>query len=232
MTSAELLGSAAAFGACAGGYAPSLARAATRVALRSEGASEAECADVTSLFRDKWVFASAAAVSMLSGASIAIEGCTAKGVALAALLFVLAMLAAIDLATLLLPDAMTIPLVVVGLLVNVSATIVPLRDAVLGTAIGFLGFWLLYWSIRLVSRREGMGLGDVKLACALGAWLGYRPLPHIFAVAVLLAGLYACVLAMSRRISEDRLIPFGPFLAAGAALTAFGGTPLYTLIAN
>lgn len=169
---------------------------------------------------------------MFSAAAVAIEGCTAKGVALAVLLLALVILAAIDLATMLLPDAITIPLAIIGLLVNVSATIVPLREAVLGSAIGFLGFWSLYWSIRLVSRREGMGRGDVKLACAFGAWLGYHPLPHIFATAVLMAGLYACVLALSRKINEDRLIPFGPFLAAGAALTALVGTPLYALITD
>nr|WP_052148566.1 A24 family peptidase [Paraburkholderia sacchari] len=176
------------------------------------------------------MLASAAGAAVLSAASVAIAGCTAKGVALAVLLLVLVVLTVIDLATMLLPDVITIPLVVVGLLVNASATVASLHDAMLGAAIGFLVFWSLYWSIRVVSRREGMGFGDVKLACAIGAWLGFRPLLHILAAAVLLAGLYACVLAMSRKISDDHLIPFGPFLAAGAALTALVGTPLYGLV--
>ncbi|APA90295.1 A24 family peptidase (plasmid) [Paraburkholderia sprentiae WSM5005] len=229
MMSTQLLGSAAALGACAGSCLPSIARTATQVALLSDGADESECEAVAMLFRGCWTPAFVAGVAALSVASVAIEGCTIRGVALTGFLLVLAVLAAIDFATMLLPDVLTIPLTVAGIVVNAWAVVVPLQDAALGATIGFFAFGCLYWAVRFVCGREGMGFGDVKLACALGAWLGYQALPHIVAAALILAGLYACALVIARKVDDDRFIPFGPFLAAGAALSGLLGTPLYAL---
>jgi leader peptidase (prepilin peptidase)/N-methyltransferase len=179
------------------------------------------------MFRGRWTSGLVASVAVLSVASVAIEGWTIRGVVLTGFLLVLAVLAAIDFATMLLPDVLTIPLAVAGVVVNGWAVVVPLRDAALGATIGLVAFWSLYWAVRIACGREGMGFGDVKLTCALGAWLGYRALPHVAAVALILAGLYACWLDVARKVGDDRFIPFGPFLAAGAALTALAGTPLY-----
>ncbi len=228
MMSAQLLGSAAALGACAGSCLPSVARTATRVAMRSDGADETECKAVAALFRGRWVTALVAGVAALSVVSVAVEGWTPKGIAVTAFLLVLTVLAAIDFATMLLPDVLTIPLAVAGVVVNAWAVVVPLRDAMIGATVGFVALWSLSWTVRIIRGQDGMGFGDVKLACALGAWLGYRTLPHIGAAALILAGLYACALLVARKVGDDRFIPFGPFLAAGAALTALAGTPLYT----
>src|SRR5690606_36513685 len=83
----------------------------------------------------------------------------------AALPFTWALLALtfIDLDTPLLPDASTSPLLWLGLLVNLGATFVDLRSAVLGAVGGYLMLWTVYWAFRLLAKKEGMGYGDFKL---------------------------------------------------------------------
>jgi leader peptidase (prepilin peptidase)/N-methyltransferase len=91
-----------------------------------------------------------------------------------------------------------------------------LRRAVLG-GLALAGFYLLL----LIISPSGMSLGDVKLAAALGtllAWFGWRVLIAGGAAGFLLGGLAGVMLLVSRRASRRQLIPFGPFMIAGAVL--------------
>ena len=69
-------------------------------------------------------------------------------------------LAFIDQETGLLPDDLTLPLLWVGLLVNLGGGFVPLREAVIGAVAGYLALWLVYWGYKLLTGKEGMGYGD------------------------------------------------------------------------
>ena len=91
------------------------------------------------------------------------------------------------------------------------------------TAIGgtVLGLWLLD-AIAILGLillgKEAMGGGDVKLAAMMGAWLGWQYLPlAIFIAAVV------CILVEKQKWGQKKPIPFGPFLALGAAITIFSG---------
>jgi leader peptidase (prepilin peptidase)/N-methyltransferase len=127
-----------------------------------------------------------------------------------------------------LPDQLTLPLFVSGLLAAVllypgglasafpSALIPPL----IGAAVGFGGLWLLARLYRLVRGREGLGGGDPFLLGAGGAWVGWADLPSVLLWASL-AGL-SVVLAMlvvRRRVSATDRLPFGVFLSMGVWLT-------------
>ena len=92
---------------------------------------------------------------------------------------VLIALTAIDLDHQLLPDSLTLPLLWVGLLINIDATFVSLESAVLGAVFGYLCLWSVYWLFKIVTGKEGMGYGDFKLLAALGAWFGLSALPTI-----------------------------------------------------
>ena len=86
----------------------------------------------------------------------------------------------IDFHTQLLPDAITLPLLWVGLLLSATpAGFADLHGAVVGAAAGYLVLWLVYWAFKLATGKEGMGFGDFKLLAALGAWLGWQALPLI-----------------------------------------------------
>ena len=82
----------------------------------------------------------------------------------------------IDADTTILPDSLTLPLLWLGLLANVHGVFVPLDQAVVGAAAGYLALWSIYWLFKLATGKEGMGYGDFKLLAALGAWMGWKML--------------------------------------------------------
>ena len=69
-------------------------------------------------------------------------------------------LAFIDQETGFLPDALTLLLAWIGLILNVAGAFVPLPEAVIGAAGGYLSLWLVYWGYKLLTGKEGMGYGD------------------------------------------------------------------------
>jgi leader peptidase (prepilin peptidase)/N-methyltransferase len=125
-------------------------------------------------------------------------------------------LSAIDLHTLRLPDAITLPLVFLGLLVAVLFGGAPsLAWVTAAAAGGYFFIWGLNEAYRAVRGHAGMGLGDAKLLAVAGAWLGPVGLPStlLYACAgalLLVSGKYA----MGRAVGRREPLPFGPFLAA------------------
>lgn len=120
-------------------------------------------------------------------------------------------LSLIDFRTYLLPDALTLPLLWIGLLSHTLINRVSLEDAVFGAVAGYLALWCLYWAFKLMTGREGMGYGDFKLLAALGAWVGWQSLPLICVVSSL-AGVGMTIFGrLNGRATV--VIPFGPCLA-------------------
>jgi leader peptidase (prepilin peptidase)/N-methyltransferase len=158
-----------------------------------------------------------AAAAFLAALAVAISGAsTYSGWLLLASLMLgwtLLALAAIDLRSQLLPDALTLPLIPAGLLVAWLRD-APLIDHVLGAAAGYLVFVAIAWLYRHLRGREGLGRGDAKLLAAAGAWLGWQALPDLVAAAAGAAVLVALVGALcGRGPSALTRIAFGPYLA-------------------
>ncbi|MBI2747134.1 MAG: prepilin peptidase [Burkholderiales bacterium] len=129
-------------------------------------------------------------------------------------------LALIDWDTTLLPDSITQPLLWAGLIAAaLKWNNVPLADALWGAVAGYLALWLVYWSFKLVTGKEGMGFGDFKLYAALGAWFGWTALVPIILMASVIGAIIGIALKFSTGLREGGYVPFGPFLAA-AGLTA------------
>ncbi len=146
-----------------------------------------------------------------------------EGIAAQVLVWSLVAMAFIDIDTQLLPDDLTLPLVWLGLLVNLIGGFVPLQDAVIGAAAGYLSLWAVYWLYRIVTGKEGIGYGDFKLLAALGAWLGWIMLPLIVLLSSLVGAIVGITLIVLRRHQRGVPIPFGPFLAlAGVVALLYG----------
>lgn len=133
-------------------------------------------------------------------------------------------LTVIDAKTQLLPDAITLPLLWLGLLINSAEVFTNLSAAVWGAALGYLVLWLVYQLFKLVTGKEGMGYGDFKLLAALGAWMGWEMLPQI----ILLSSVVGAVIGISMMLlikhQKNQPIPFGPYLAiAGWIAFMWGG---------
>ncbi len=136
--------------------------------------------------------------------------------ALAALfLWMLLLASVIDLQRGWLPDQVTQPLLWLGLLANLGGRFATPEDAVVGAVAGYLGLWLVYWSFRLATGREGMGIGDLHLLAAIGAWVGWMVLPGLVLTAALLGLVWAAVACLAMGRSRSDPMPFGPMLALG-----------------
>ena len=135
----------------------------------------------------------------------------------AVLLAALAGLAAIDARTGRLPDIVTVPLILAGLVW--SFDLVPdWYDHLLGAALGYGVFWAVEVLYRLIRRRDGLGRGDAKLLAAGGAWCGVFALPVI----VLLASLSALGVVLVRGAERDARLAFGPYLSLAIGLVWLG----------
>ncbi len=106
-----------------------------------------------------------------------------------------------------LPDCLTFPLAVAGLLINLHDTLASFNSALIGLIAGYTSIRILQIAQLLIIRRTGIGLGDAKLLAALGAWLGWQALP------VLVVGAALLMLAVYFRRPEK---PFGTGLASVA----------------
>jgi leader peptidase (prepilin peptidase)/N-methyltransferase len=130
---------------------------------------------------------------------------------------VLIALTAIDLDLQLLPDSLTLPLLWVGLLINMTGTFTSLESALLGAVFGYLSLWGVYWLFKIITGKEGMGYGDFKLLAALGAWFGLAALPTIVLLSSLVGATLGLTLILTGQQTRETAMPFGPFLA-GAGL--------------
>jgi len=157
-------------------------------------------------------------------------GWSAAGVGALVLTGYLVTLAAIDADTTLLPDDLTLPLLWIGLLMNLRSTYAPLSEAVIGAAAGYLCLWTVYWAFKLATGKEGMGYGDFKLLAALGAWLGWKMLLPIVLMSSLVGAVVGIALIALARRGREIPIPFGPYLAASGFLILLYGDRLAPLI--
>ena len=151
-------------------------------------------------------------------------GATPTGLAWCGFSAVLVALAMIDWDTTLLPDNLTLPLLWAGLLGAAFQWIeVPLFDAVVGAAGGYLSLWTVYWGFKLATGKEGMGFGDFKLYAALGAWFGWQALVPLILLASVVGAVIGIALKFSSGLREGGYIPFGPFLVGAGLIAMFFG---------
>ena len=140
--------------------------------------------------------------------------------------WVLIALTFIDADTQLLPDDLTLPLLWLGLLVNVAGTFTTLQAAVIGAVLGYLSLWCVYWAFKLATGKEGMGYGDFKLLAALGAWLGWQLLPLIILISAAVGAVVGLVGIVVAGRDKGARIPFGPYLAAAGLIAILWGRQL------
>ena len=145
-------------------------------------------------------------------------------------------LAMIDLDHQLLPDAITLPLMWLGLLASVAWTpgpslAIPVDpwSSIVGAAAGYLVLWSVYWAFKLLTGKEGMGYGDFKLLAALGAWLGWQMLPLVLLLAACSGAVIGIALIVAGGRDRSAPMPFGPYLAAAGWLALMWGPELMGL---
>ncbi|MGH8245793.1 MAG: prepilin peptidase, partial [Gammaproteobacteria bacterium] len=144
-------------------------------------------------------------------------------VAAAILTWSLIALGAIDLEFKLLPDDITLPVLWIGVLANMSGLFTDVYSSLIGVMSGYLLLWGVYKIFKLLTGKEGMGYGDFKLLAMLGAWLGWQMLPLIVILSSATGAIIGTASIMLRRQERSQPIPFGPYLAAAGFLALLCG---------
>lgn len=150
-------------------------------------------------------------------------GPTGPGLAVLVLTWALLVLAVIDLDTQLLPDAITQPLLWLGVLCNSLGWFTDSLSSLYGAAAGYLALWSFYQLFRLITGKEGMGYGDFKLLAALGAWTGWQALLLIIILSSLVGAVLGSLLMVLGKSTRGQPIPFGPFLAMAGWIAMLWG---------
>lgn len=180
----------------------------------------------------------AAAAALIVGA-VAKFGLTGEALRLALFSALLIGLIFSDLESRILPDEFTLGGAVTGLLLAYAAPIQPLLallvippswgprwsslgEATLGVAVTAGVLWVTALLYEKVRRREGMGLGDVKMAAMIGAFLGlYGAMVALLAASLAGSALGLIYIKLARKKASEYELPFGSFMGLGALATAF-----------
>lgn len=118
----------------------------------------------------------------------------------------------IDLKYYLLPDILTFPLIIIGILINSNGIFSGgVINSILGAFLSYLILYLIYYLFLKIKKIEGIGLGDLKLISAIGAWFGYGEIINIVTIASFIGLMLSMYLKYIKKV-ENGKIPFGPFL--------------------
>ena len=143
-----------------------------------------------------------------------------------AFLAALIVMTVIDLHHQIIPDVISLPGIVVGILGSLVIPNFRFLDSILGTLVGGGSLFLVATLYQWFFKREGMGGGDVKLLAMIGAFLGWQAV----ILTILLSSLIGSVVGVAVMLLKGKdfryAIPFGPFLSLGAALSLFVGKAL------
>ncbi len=139
----------------------------------------------------------------------------------------------IDLEHMIIPDIITIPGTIAGIVLSPLIIDPFLRYKTLGIKIslagagtGFLLFFLIAHLGRWVFKKEAMGGGDIKLMAMIGAFTGIKGVFLTTFLGSLLGSIVGIILILKRR-GSDTIIPFGPYLAGGAVISILFGEEIW-----
>lgn len=143
----------------------------------------------------------------------------------AALIFTWSLIALtfIDFDTMLLPDAIVLPVLWLGIIANLNGLYTDINSSVIGAMIGYLSLWSIYWLFKIVTGKEGMGYGDFKLFALIGAWLGWQALPITILLSSLVGAVIGITIMVIRGKDRNLAIPFGPYLALAGWIAMLWG---------
>jgi leader peptidase (prepilin peptidase)/N-methyltransferase len=156
-----------------------------------------------------------ALVGLLFGVSVLTYGASLHAVSAAVFGTLLLGIAITDARHYLIPDEFSLGGLVLGLALALGGGVPGFLQALLGAAVGFALLWGVAKVGAWVFKEEAMGGGDIKMMAMVGSFVGWRGvLLTVFAGAAL-----GSLIFVPLSIKKKRLVPFGVFLAVGAAVT-------------
>ncbi|MBN2645146.1 MAG: prepilin peptidase [Desulfuromonadaceae bacterium] len=132
----------------------------------------------------------------------------------------------IDLDHQIIPDVISLPGIAVGILCSFFIPWLTWQDSVLGVVAGGGSLLLIAMGYAFLTKKEGMGGGDIKLLAMIGAFLGWRAVLPVVFLSSLLGTLIGVPLMLAKGKDGKLAIPFGPFLSLAAVIYLFWGPSL------
>ena len=132
--------------------------------------------------------------------------------------------AVIDFKNSIIPNRLLLTMAETGLLLTFVYGISDINlamDMLLGMLVGTVIFGILTLLGRLVSGKEAMGMGDVKLVAALGLFFGASNILAISIISFVLGAIISIILILSKKRKIDDYIPFGPFIVIASYIAIF-----------
>ncbi len=127
----------------------------------------------------------------------------------------------IDLDHQIIPDVISLPGIPIGFLCSFLVPWVSWQDSLIGILLGGGSLLSIALGYELLTKKEGMGFGDVKLLAMLGAFLGWTAIFPIIFIGSMLGTLVGIPLMLIKKADGKLAVPFGPFLSAGALIHLF-----------
>ena len=131
----------------------------------------------------------------------------------------------IDLDHMIIPNQISIPGIPIGIVLSIFLP-VGLLGSVIGAAVGFVSTMAVVYGSLIILKKEGMGLGDVKLLTMIGAFVGWQGVLMTWFIASLVGSVVGIFTVVIPGKGRNYRIPFGPFLSAGAVIYILGGDQL------
>jgi len=132
----------------------------------------------------------------------------------------------IDLDHRIIPDVITLPGIPICFAASFALPNIIYKDALLGILIGGGSLFLVAWVYSILTKKEGMGGGDIKLLAMMGAIVGWQGVLFTIFVASLVGTLAGFAVMLQSRKGMKQAVPFGPFLSIGSITYIFFGTEL------
>ena len=138
----------------------------------------------------------------------------------------------IDLDHRIIPDVITLPGIPICFAASFALPSITYKDALLGILVGGGSLFLVAWVYTILTKKEGMGGGDIKLLAMMGAIVGWQGVLFTIFVASLVGTLAGFAVMLQSRKGMKLAVPFGPFLSIGSITYIFFGTELVTWYLN
>ena len=132
----------------------------------------------------------------------------------------------IDIQHQIIPDSISKPGIILGVLFSLFSTQLTWVDSIIGVIAGGGVLYAIAWGYFILRRQDGMGGGDIKLLAMLGAWLGWQSLPFIIFVSSFVGAIIGIIALRLKGNDSSTRIPFGPFLSVSAIVYLFFATEI------
>ena len=127
----------------------------------------------------------------------------------------------IDIRHQIIPDVISLPGIVLGVLFSLVSNTVTWQSSLIGLLVGGGVLYAIALLYTLLRKIDGMGGGDIKLLAMIGAWLGWQALPFIIFMSSTTGSIIGIIAMRSQKKGGQTRIPFGPFLSLAALVYVF-----------